>query len=159
MPSHIDPSLLWCLAACYGAGLIGGLGLFFNYNYWKERYASYTLIRVHPILILLLGFVMYTCLGISLYFTWTIPQTSYNPAFGVFCGQLVLNASWLYLFLGRHTFFLKIIERTSFVVMFLLVLLVFWEVNAVAGILLFPYIIWMSFASGLNFSISKQEIY
>jgi tryptophan-rich sensory protein len=156
---HFDLNVFWALAAAYGAGLLGGVGLLFNFNYWRQRYRSYTLIRVSPILILLLGFIIYTCLGISLYLTWSIPTTDFNPAFGLFCGQLVLNASWIYLFLGRKTFLLTIIERASFVLIFLLVLMVFWEVNAIAGALLFPYILWMSFAAGLNFSISQQEIY
>ncbi len=70
--------------------------------------------------------------------------------FGV---QLVFNAAWSWLFFGLHSpgaaFFDIVLLWTTIAA----TTVTFWRRSTLAGILFVPYLIWVSFASVLNFSI------
>jgi tryptophan-rich sensory protein len=76
-----------------------------------------------------------------------------KKAFKIFIAQLALNALWSYLFFGLHNPLLALIE------IILLWLLIFEcynqfkKIDKVAGMLLLPYLAWVSFATVLNGSI------
>lgn len=71
----------------------------------------------------------------------------------LFLLQLGLNSLWSYLFFGREN------PRAAFFEVLLLwaaiaaTMTVFWMVRPLAGALLVPYLLWVSFASYLNFTI------
>ena len=67
--------------------------------------------------------------------------------------QLVLNALWSYLFFGRRLIGVAFFEIIVLWVLILITLILFWRVKRLAGILMLPYILWVSFASVLNFSL------
>lgn len=74
-------------------------------------------------------------------------------AFGWFALQLALNALWSPLFFGLRN------PRAALVDVVLLwaaigaTLSAFWKISRLAGILLVPYWLWVSFAGALNFTI------
>ncbi|MBD3278307.1 MAG: tryptophan-rich sensory protein [Candidatus Aegiribacteria sp.] len=67
--------------------------------------------------------------------------------------QLVLNALWSYLFFGRRLIGVAFFEIIVLWVLILVTLILFWRVRRLAGVLMLPYILWVSFASVLNFSL------
>ena len=70
-----------------------------------------------------------------------------------FLVQLVLNALWSYLFFGLRS------PGTAFAELCVLWLAIaatawlFWRISRVAGALLLPYLLWVTFAGVLNYSI------
>jgi tryptophan-rich sensory protein len=75
------------------------------------------------------------------------------PALIIFFVQLALNTLWSILFFGLRQpgwAFLEIVVLWLFI---LLTMMVFWRLSRVAGLLLLPYFLWVSFASALNFAI------
>jgi benzodiazapine receptor len=70
---------------------------------------------------------------------------------GLFLGQLVLNALWSYLFFGLQRPGLAFLDIVVLWLAILATLVAFWRSHPAAGVLLLPYLLWVSFATYLNF--------
>ncbi len=71
----------------------------------------------------------------------------------LFIAQLVFNAFWSIAFFGIQSPVLGLIIIVILWVLILLTIIRFFKISKLAGWLLIPYILWVSFASILNFSI------
>jgi len=71
----------------------------------------------------------------------------------LFVVQLALNSLWSWLFFAWHHGGLAFYEVLLFWAAILATLVAFWRLRALAGVLLLPYIAWVSFASALNFTL------
>ena len=99
--------------------------------------------------------LLYVMMGIAAGLVWTSnsDEQTTKKAIGFFAIQFGLNALWSYIFFGLHNPLLALIE------IFLLLLLIyetyvqFKKIDKVAGMLLLPYLAWVSFATLLNASI------
>jgi hypothetical protein len=69
--------------------------------------------------------------------------------------QLVLNALWPWIFFRWHRLDLAFVELTLLWVTILGTLIAFRRVRPLAGLLLVPYLAWVTFAGALNFSIAR----
>jgi tryptophan-rich sensory protein len=94
-------------------------------------------------------------MGIAAGLVWTkgYEEQTTKKALGFFAIQLGLNALWSYLFFGLHNPFLALIEIILLWLMILETYNLFKKINKTAGILLLPYLAWVSFATILNASI------
>ncbi len=72
-------------------------------------------------------------------------------ALGLFLGQLVMNALWSYFFFGLQRPGLALLDIITLWLAILVTLIAFWRSHPAAGILLLPYLLWISFAIYLNF--------
>jgi translocator protein len=72
---------------------------------------------------------------------------------GFFALQLALNAGWSWIFFGRHQISLAAVEIVILWAAILVTLIGFWALKPLAGGLLVPYLLWVSFAAALNFAI------
>jgi len=98
---------------------------------------------------------LYVLLGISAFLVWRkgLDSRPANLGLRVFILQLVLNTLWSLLFFGLRSPLLGFFEIMLLWVSILFTILSFFRVSKIAGILLLPYIVWVSFAAILNFSI------
>ncbi len=96
---------------------------------------------------------LYALMGISLYLLWRedtkIPKVQIALFF--FVVQLILNIGWSMVFFGLKLPLLAFIEILLLWIAILLTILRAVKVSKTAGLLLLPYILWVSFAAGLNF--------
>jgi benzodiazapine receptor len=76
----------------------------------------------------------------------------------LFVVQLLLNAAWTWLFFGLHRTSWALIDIVILWVTILAVLIAFWELEPLAGILLLPYLAWVSFAAFLNWTIWRMNL-
>ena len=76
-----------------------------------------------------------------------------KTALGFFLIQLTLNAIWSYLFFGLKNPMLALIEIALLLLMIYETYVKFVKINKIAGYLLVPYLIWVSYAAVLNASI------
>jgi len=99
--------------------------------------------------------ILYILMGIAASLVWQkgLGQKQSRNALIFFGIQLVLNALWPFLFFGLKSPIAGLIEIVVLGVAILLTIWKFLEVSRAAGILLVPYFLWVSFASGLNLSI------
>jgi len=76
-----------------------------------------------------------------------------NGALAVFGIQLVLNLGWSVLFFGLHSPLFALVDIALLWLAIVLTIVKFRAVLPLAGNLLVPYLLWVSFASLLNFTI------
>ena len=98
---------------------------------------------------------LYILMGIAASLVWqnrSDPKKTRN-ALTLFGIQLVLNAFWPFVFFGLKSPLAGLIAISILAAAILLTIQRFSGVSRTAGILLIPYFIWVSFASGLNLSI------
>jgi tryptophan-rich sensory protein len=75
------------------------------------------------------------------------------PALRWFAVQLVLNVGWSVVFFGLRMPGLAFAEILALWLAIAATLMTSWRVSRPAGILLVPYLLWVSFATVLNFAI------
>ncbi|WP_281773925.1 MULTISPECIES: TspO/MBR family protein [Methanobacterium] len=98
---------------------------------------------------------LYILIGIALFLVWRQgwDRRDVRFAIGIFAVQLVLNILWSLVFFGLHSIL------GGFIVIFLLWIAIlanmvaFYVLSKPAGLLFVPYIIWVSIASYLNYSV------
>ena len=98
--------------------------------------------------------LLFTLMGISLYLVWTSPSSNIKIiALTFFVIQFIFNVAWSYLFFGLNKPLWALIEILVLLAFILITTFYFFKVNKLSGYLLIPYILWVSFASFLNYSI------
>jgi len=97
---------------------------------------------------------LFVLMGISLFFVWRRPNhPKFKIAFIFFFVQLILNILWSVAFFGIRSPLLGLMDIVLLWIAILFTILNFLKVSKFAGVLLFPYLIWVSFATLLNFSL------
>lgn len=96
--------------------------------------------------------LLYLLMGISLYIVWNNKNRT-KKALNIFGIQLILNSLWSILFFGLQSPLFAFIEIIFLWFTILLSIIYFYRISKSAAYLLIPYIIWVSFAAILNFSI------
>ena len=74
-------------------------------------------------------------------------------ALGIFIGQLILNTLWSIIFFGLHSPGAAFVEIIFLWLAILATIIAFAKISKPAAWLLVPYILWVSFAGYLNYSI------
>ncbi len=98
--------------------------------------------------------VLYTLMGIAAWLVWrTAGLRGAVLALSLFVAQLALNALWSWLFFRWHRGALAFADVVLLWLLILATLMLFWRVSPLSGALLIPYLMWVSFASALNFAV------
>lgn len=92
--------------------------------------------------------ILYILMGISAFMVW-----ENKKAMKYFWIQLFLNGIWTPIFFGAKNLGLAFVVIVIMWVYIVKTIKAFAKVNKKASYLLYPYLIWVSFASLLNFSI------
>ena len=74
-------------------------------------------------------------------------------ALSLYLVQLVFNVLWSWLFFGWHLGGWAFADVILLWALILATLIVFWRVSRLAGWLLVPYLLWVSFALVLNYTV------
>lgn len=98
--------------------------------------------------------ILYVMMGISAWMLWKMEEVSLTDTeFTWFFMQLILNALWSWIFFGMELIATGLAEIFLLWVALIFTLFLFWHRNHTAGLLLVPYLLWVSYASALNFAI------
>ncbi|MBP1908690.1 tryptophan-rich sensory protein [Methanolobus bombayensis] len=99
--------------------------------------------------------ILYLLMGFSLYLVWKkgwdVPKV--KTAISIFAVQLFFNFLWSFLFFGLQFPELGLAGITVLWLLILVNIVQFYSLSKPAGILLVPYILWVSFAAYLNYAI------
>ena len=96
---------------------------------------------------------LYTVLAIAAALVWGTRVTGRWLALGLFALQLALNYAWAPLFFREHLILDSLVLLGIIWLLAVATAFAFGRVNRVAAWLLVPYLVWLSFAAGLNFDI------
>ncbi|RZK51883.1 MAG: tryptophan-rich sensory protein [Pedobacter sp.] len=98
---------------------------------------------------------LFILMGIASYLVWKQRKTAinYNTAATLYLVQLVFNLGWSFLFFYQQQIGMALVEIIILLVLIIATAITFYKINKVAGWLFVPYILWVSFASYLTYSI------
>ena len=98
--------------------------------------------------------VLYFLMALSVWIIWrSFGFQRARIALSLFVSQLVLNAIWSWLFFVWHQGALAFYEILVLWGLILGTIKSFWRLNRVAGMLLLPYLAWVTFAAVLAFTL------
>lgn len=142
------PKLIFSIILAQSAG---GIGTFFTFDSIPTWYAFLNKPVFSPPNWLFgpVWTILYTLIGISLYLIWTSKKGSLK----LFLFHLFLNAIWSPIFFGAKNLGLAFLVILVMDITLILIIKNFYKVNKIAGLILIPYLLWISFASVLNFTI------
>lgn len=97
---------------------------------------------------------LYLLMGVAAWMVWRVGGFgAARAALSLYLVQLVLNALWTWLFFAWHRGALAFAEIVLLWIVIAATLVAFWRVRPLAGALLVPYLLWVSFASALNYAV------
>ena len=142
------------LAACFSAGFIGSIITRDSVSTW------YTLLLKPSFtppswLFAPVWFLLYVLMGISAFLIWRkgVRDFQVKESLIIFIIQLLLNILWSYAFFGLKSPLYGLIVIVPLLTAILLTIINFYRISKTASFLLIPYIVWISYATVLNFSI------
>lgn len=94
---------------------------------------------------------LYIMMAIAAWLVWKAGNA--KGALILFFAQLALNFAWSFLFFGARSPWLGLVGIGMLWLALLATVLAFFQKSKPAGLLMVPYLAWVSFASVLNFSI------
>lgn len=146
--------LLISIVVCEGAGLAGGI---FTAGAISTWYATLQKPSFTPPnwLFAPAWITLYSLMAIAAFIVWRkgMGNQRVAAALSYFLAQLVLNTLWSFAFFGLKSPFAGVAVIVGLWVAILITIVKFSRVSKVAGILMLPYILWVSFAVALNISI------
>ena len=98
--------------------------------------------------------MLYALMGIAAWLVWRrAGYAAANSALTLFLVQLAVNALWSWVFFVWHLGGAACLTILVLWVLIVATLLSFWRQAALAAVLLIPYLLWVSFAAFLNYSV------
>jgi benzodiazapine receptor len=98
--------------------------------------------------------VLYALMGVAAWLAWRAGGLrAARGALTLFLLQLALNALWSWLFFGWHRGALAFADIVLLWILIVATVIAFWRLRALAGALLVPYLLWVSFASVLGYVV------
>lgn len=102
--------------------------------------------------------LLYMLMAVAAWMVWKERGFSgARAALGLFVVQLVANALWTWLFFAWQKGALAAIEIVVLWILILATVIAFRRIRPLAGTLLVPYLLWVTFATALTFSMWQRN--
>jgi tryptophan-rich sensory protein len=101
---------------------------------------------------------LYLCMAVAAWLVWR--ERGFSAAvipLTLFALQLILNCAWSGLFFALHRPWLAFADIVVLWVAIVATIISFTSVSSLASILLAPYLLWVTFAAMLNFTVAKMN--
>ncbi len=149
-------ALIIAIAVCEIAGAIGGLFTAMSVTTWYRTLAKPTL-TPPDWLFAPVWTALYALMGVAAWLVWRseAEREAVKLALVVFGAQLVLNIMWSAVFFGLQTPALAFAEIVVLWAAVLAATAEFFRISRAAGVLMLPYLLWVTFAAVLNFEIAR----
>jgi len=146
--------LIICIVGCVALGSIGGIATASSIDTW---YANVNKPSFNPPnwLFAPVWTTLFTLMGIALALVWHegLENDLVKKGLTFFGIQFALNMLWSWLFFGFQQPLWAFVEIIVLWVFIFLTIQTFFKIKKISGWLMVPYILWVSFASILNFYI------
>ena len=99
--------------------------------------------------------ILYLLMGLASYLVYTSggSRTAIRQALTLYAAQLAVNFFWSILFFNYNQYLLAFLWLLLLWGLILATLISFYRLSPLAGYLLIPYLVWVTFAGYLNFAI------
>lgn len=140
--------LIFAVFICEAAGILGSITTISSIKNWYQ-FLNKPVFNPPSWIFGPTWTILYLLMGISLYLIW-VRKGKHLTFFWI---QLALNAAWSNLFFGLHSPFLAFIDIIALLIAIIITIKIFYKIYVPAGLILLPYLLWVSFATILNLSI------
>jgi tryptophan-rich sensory protein len=139
--------LIGSIVLCEGAGIVGSI---FTVNSIQNWYVFLNKPSFSPPNYLFgpAWTLLYLLMGISLYL---VRKNKF--AVKLFLVHLFVNAIWSIIFFGMRNIGLALVDILIMWFMIIVVMIMFYTVKKQASYLLLPYLMWVTFATVLNYAV------
>jgi benzodiazapine receptor len=101
---------------------------------------------------------LYVAMAIAVWLVWTARGWRGAAfALAVFCAQLIANAIWSWLFFRWRNGALSFADIVLLWVLIVITAGAFFPIRKAAGVLMLPYLAWVTFAAFLNFAVWQRN--
>lgn len=144
--------LLASIVLVMAVGLAGSLFTAPNINSW---YATLNKPSFSPpnYLFAPVWTTLFILIGIALYLLWDSKKKEKTVALYLFFAQMVLNFFWSYIFFGQKQIGWALAEIIILLIVIVACIVYFGRISKTAALLFIPYLLWVSFASILNYQV------
>jgi len=136
---------------------IGALGAFFTASSVNTWYVGLAKPSFNPpnSIFAPVWTTLFILIGIAAYLVWQKRHTikSFPRTVAIYFIQLVLNLMWSFVFFYTHQIGVAVFECLFLLLMVIVNAITFYKIDKLAGLLYIPYILWVSFATVLTYSI------
>jgi tryptophan-rich sensory protein len=102
--------------------------------------------------------LLYAAMGVAAWLVWRCPASRQrSTALALFVAQLALNTLWSWLFFGWRLGLWSFVEIVLLCALIAATLVTFLRIRVLAGVLLVPYLAWVTFASVLTFAVWRSN--
>jgi len=151
--------LIFAIAVCEFAGIIGSIFTAPSIPSW---YAELVKPAFTPPgwIFAPVWTVLFALMGAAAFLVWQkgLNRKAVKIALGVFIGQLILNTLWSIIFFGLRNPNAAFMEIILLWLAIIATIILFCKISRPAAWLLVPYLLWVSFAGFLNFSIWQLNV-
>jgi len=149
--------LLVAVIVCYGAALLGNLATMPQIPTWYAELSKPPWTPPDGVFGPVWS-LLYAMMAVAVWLIWrTVGWGAGKKPILWFAFQLALNSLWSILFFGLHSPGWAFFEILLLWLAILMTIRGFWPLSKVAGGLLVPYLLWVSFASILNAAIWQMN--
>lgn len=99
---------------------------------------------------------LYGLMGLAAWLAWRSPGPT-RVALVLFGAQLAANALWSWLFFAWHQGALAAAEVLVLLALIVATVVAFWRISRPAALLLVPYLLWVSFAAALTWTLLRSN--
>lgn len=145
-------SLILFLGICLSVGALGGLATASSVTTW---YAGLQKPPLNPPswIFAPVWTTLYVLMGIAGWKIWEVKTSDKNRLRFLFAAQLLLNGVWSFLFFGLRNPWISLADILLLWITLLVLTTGAWRTVRLSGLLLMPYLLWVSFAVYLNAAI------
>lgn len=98
--------------------------------------------------------LFYFLMAVAAFLVWREKENqNIKPALLIYLIHLIFNALWSMIFFSLKNLGLAFFEIIILWILILITIIKFYKIKPIAGFLLIPYILWVTFASILNFAV------
>lgn len=136
-----------------GTIIVGSLFAMFTMgdNGYKELIKP---INVKGFIFPIVWVILYILMGISIYMISQNDSVDKTKSYTLYITQLIINSLWTLFFFGLKWYTFSSIWIFLLIIVVCFMILNFFKINKISGLLQLPYLLWLLFALYLNTSIS-----
>ena len=98
--------------------------------------------------------ILYILMAVAAWMVWRQGEhPGARSALVSYVVQLILNGLWSWIFFGRQRIGLALLDLLVLWIAVLATLILFWRVRGSCGLLLLPYLVWITLAGVLNLAV------
>ena len=99
--------------------------------------------------------VLFILMGIASYFVYVSDSQYKKTALILYGVQLAMNFLWTLIYFNAGAYLFAFVWLVALWCVIIATTVIFWAIKPLAGVLMLPYILWVTFAGYLNFMIYR----